>query len=385
MLESIYIKNLGPIKEVCIDTIKPTTVFIGESGSGKSTLMKAIALFRWLNKMQHIRSYLKHSKMSKSPIRFRLGTYIKNCGFEKFIDNSTELKYRTTFPSGNIYEIGILGKELFGVGTSELVAEEDLYFNKVSFVSETRTIIPLWSDRGASLAGTYLGFYFHEVYGDFDAASDAMNELSITYLDVKFSVEQEEDLEKKFSIQSNAGPDFKIDFKHSSSGTQSAVPITLIAKYFGNFFKFEDAFNRSVLNYLSSSDELTEFKAVKNLNEIKKKVFLHIEEPELSLFPQAQCELINDLIEKCFIGNDNAMELMISTHSPYIINHLNLLIKAGDRGVQIGGASLSYEDLSVYQLVDGELVDLMVQNARLVNTNPLSDTMNHIYEQYSLL
>jgi predicted ATPase len=130
---------------------------------------------------------------------------------------------------------------------------------------------------------------------------------------------------------------------------------------------------------------LTEFKAVKNLNEIKKKVFLHIEEPELSLFPQAQCELINDLIEKCFIGNDNAMELMISTHSPYIINHLNLLIKAGDRGVQIGGASLSYEDLSVYQLVDGELVDLMVQNARLVNTNPLSDTMNHIYEQYSLL
>jgi AAA15 family ATPase/GTPase len=48
MTESIYIKNLGPIKDIYIENVKPFTVLIGESGSGKSTLMKAIALFRWI-------------------------------------------------------------------------------------------------------------------------------------------------------------------------------------------------------------------------------------------------------------------------------------------------------------------------------------------------
>jgi AAA15 family ATPase/GTPase len=48
MKESIHIKNLGPIKDILIEDIKPLTVLIGESGSGKSTLMKAIALLKLL-------------------------------------------------------------------------------------------------------------------------------------------------------------------------------------------------------------------------------------------------------------------------------------------------------------------------------------------------
>ena len=39
MKESIVIKNLGPLKDISIEEIKPFTVFIGESGSGKSTLI----------------------------------------------------------------------------------------------------------------------------------------------------------------------------------------------------------------------------------------------------------------------------------------------------------------------------------------------------------
>jgi hypothetical protein len=103
----------------------------------------------------------------------------------------------------------------------------------------------------------------------------------------------------------------------------------------------------------------------------------------LSLFPDAQCELINDLVRKCFIENKNNIELMLSTHSPYIINHLNLLIKAFDTQNRIQGAAMSYEKLAVYQVVEGRLEDLILKNERLVNTNPLSDTINHIYDQYN--
>jgi len=188
MTESILIKNLGPIKDIYIENVKPFTVLIGESGSGKSTLMKAIALFRWIYKMHNIRSYLKHSNISKSPFRFRMETYLKNCGFEQFIKNETEIIYTTNFDSGKSYEIKFIKNKLFGTGNNELINEEDIYFNKISFISETRNIIPLWSDKGASFTGGYLGFYFHEVYRDFDLASEALKELEIKFLNLKFIV-----------------------------------------------------------------------------------------------------------------------------------------------------------------------------------------------------
>jgi AAA15 family ATPase/GTPase len=384
MTESIQIKNLGPIKDIHIEDIKPFTVLIGESGSGKSTLMKAIALFRWIYKMHNIRSYLKHSQISKSPFRFRMETYLKNCGFEQFIKNDTQIIYTTKFPSGKTYQIAYINNKLVGTANNELINEEDLYFNKISFISETRNIIPLWSDKGASLTGGYLGFYFHEVYKDFDLASEILKEVDLNFLHLKFAVKKTSS-GKKYVIKSSNGNNFEIDYKNSSSGTQTAVPISLIAQYFSTRFNFEDAFNRSVLNYLSNTDNLTDFKAIKNLSEINKKVFIHIEEPELSLFPDAQCQLMSDLISKCFISNKNSIELFLSTHSPYIINYLNLLIKAYDKDKLIDGANINYDNLAVYQIHEGKIDNLMAQNERLVNTNPLSDTINHIYDQYSSL
>lgn len=384
MTESIYIKNLGPLKEVHLESIKPFTVLIGESGSGKSTLMKAIALFRWIYKMHNIRSYLKHSKISKSPFRFRMETYLKNCGFEQFIKSNTKIIYTAQFDENRTYEIKFSNYNLSGTGNDRLIDKDDIYFNKVSFISETRNIIPLWSDKGASFTGGYLGFYFHEVYKDFDLASESLKELELKFLNVRFAVKKTNS-GKKYTVQSSTKENFEIDFKNSSSGTQTSVPISLIAQYFSKKFNFEDAFNRSVLNYLSNTDNLTDFKAVKNLSEINKKIFIHIEEPELSLFPDAQTQLINDLINKCFVTNDNSIELFLSTHSPYIINHLNLLIKAFDKDTLIDGAKINYDDLAVYQVADGKLDNLIAQNERLVNTNPLSETINNIYDQYAAL
>ena len=247
MKESIYIKNLGPIKDIKIDNVKSFTVLIGESGSGKSTLMKAIALFRWIYKMQNIRSYLKHSKISKSPFRFRMDTYLKNCGFEQFISKDTEIIYTTEFHAGNKYVISYLNNKLLGTTNKDLIKEDDLQFNKISFISETRSVIPLWSDRGAALTGGYLGFYFHEVYRDFDLASENIKELDLSFLDLKLAVKKTQ-LGKKYTIKSNSTDNFEIDFKNSSSGIQNSVPVSLITEHFSKGFNFEEAFNRSVLN-----------------------------------------------------------------------------------------------------------------------------------------
>ncbi len=383
MKESIHIKNLGPIQDIFIEDIKPLTVLIGESGSGKSTIMKALALFRWLYKMHNIRSYLKRSKVSKSPFRFRMETYFKNCGFEQYLKNSPEITYTVEFPNSRKYTLHFAKNKLTGAGDKDLVQTDDLYYNKLSFISETRNIIPLWADRGASLTGSYLGFYFHEVYNDFDVASENLKDLDINYLNLKLSVKKVQS-NKKYFIQA-PNKEYEIDLKNSSSGTQNAIPVSLIAEHFSKHFNFEESFNRSLLDFLSKTDNLTDFKPVKNLGDIKKKLFIHIEEPELSLFPEAQCELVSDLISKCFVTNLNTIDVIFSTHSPYIINHLNLLIKAHDCNQLVDGAKIEFEKLAVYQVEDGRISDLIVQNQRIVNTNSLSDTINNIYDKYNQL
>jgi len=52
-----------------------------------------------------------------------------------------------------------------------------------------------------------------------------------------------------------------------------------------------------------------------------------IEEPELNLFPLAQFELVKILVEKCAqtVGKN---DLVLTTHSPYVLTALNLLCYA---------------------------------------------------------
>lgn len=383
MKESIEIKNLGPINYIKIEEIKPLTVFIGESGSGKSTLMKTISLFRWVYKMQNIRSYLKNSKVSKSPFRFRMDTYFKDSGLDEFISNNTFIEYSINFEDGKSHTISFRNNKLSGTNSKDLISPNHLFYNKISFISENRNIIPLWANRGASLAGAFLGFYFHEVFRDFETASEKIKDLPIKYLGLKLYVKKMQSAKKYFISDLNGK--YEIEFKNSSSGTQNATPVTLISEHFSKHFDFEDAFNRTLVGYLSKTDNLTDFKPVKNLSDIKKLMFIHVEEPELSLFPDAQCQMISELIKTCFVENSNEVRLMFSTHSPYIINHLNLLLKAHDTKNKIDGAEINFDNIEVFLVEDGGLTNLMIKDHRLVNTNRLSDTINTIYDEFAKL
>ncbi|MBO4372301.1 MAG: AAA family ATPase, partial [Bacteroidales bacterium] len=50
-----------------------------------------------------------------------------------------------------------------------------------------------------------------------------------------------------------------------------------------------------------------------------------IEEPEQNLFPSSQRKMLNALLE--FNNSVEENQLIITTHSPYIINYLMLAIK----------------------------------------------------------
>ena len=376
MQESIIIRNFGSIKDLEIKNITPFTVFIGESGSGKSTIMKVIVLFRWIYKMVNIRSYLKHAEISQSPFNFDFPSYLKNSGISEYIKSDTDILYQKGETKIHY------SKKL---STSSLVSKNELSLEKMCFISDKRNIIPEILAGEASATS----FFLKETYDDFAIASKDISELDMDYLGVKYFSEKTSNGLKYFikGISEYRKHD-SIKLENSSSGIQNVTPLSVIVEYFSKQYDFNSRFNKIVFDYLSRNDSLKDFRAEQNIGDIKhRNIHIHIEEPELSLYPESQRSLINFIVNRCFIEKhkDYNMTVMMATHSPYIINHLNLLIKAFDKNTLIEGAKLDYDNISVYQVEDGGISDLKMLNGRLINTNPLSDTMNDIYDEYNQL
>lgn len=384
MRESISIKNFGPLKNISIDDIKPLTVFIGESASGKSTLMKVIVLMRYIYKMVNIRSYLKNANITKSPFRLRFDSLLHD-GLEKMITLETEIVY-TVETNGNSYTITYSKKTL---RASTNITNNDLAFFKESYISETRSIIPTWASKVASLKGAELGFFFHETFSDFNDATDVVKEQNLDYLNLKLKVQKSGNKPKQFMIETTEGGYAPIELRYASSGIQTSAPLITIVRYFAHEFSFKDAFQRSVLNYLYEQDLLTKFTPEISQSDLKKYVHIHIEEAELSLDPDSQRALINDIVSEAFHKNDSdrKLGLMIATHSPYITNHLNVLLRAGyfDSARQVY-PYLKEEDIAVYKVQDGTLSSLMARDNDtgecVINTYDLSDTMEKIFNDY---
>ena len=119
--------------------------------------------------------------------------------------------------------------------------------------------------------------------------------------------------------------------------------------------------------------------------DLQKQVHIHIEEPELSLFPDAQCSLISFIVNEIFKEKsiDRELGVMMATHSPYIVNYLNLLMRRNGNK-KADGVSLSDQQVEVYEIVDGYAVPLKTLDERpLIDTRLLSDPIANIYSEFN--
>lgn len=385
MKESIIIRNLGPLKNVEINDIRPLTVFIGKSASGKSTIMKIVMLMRYIYKMVNIRSYLKNAKITGSLFKLRFNTLLHD-GLEKMITEKTEIYYIVEI-NGNEYRLEYTNGSL---KANINVSNDDLVFFKESYISEARSMIPALASRLSSFKkGMNLGFYFNETFNDFNDATDTVKELPLDYLNLKMKIQKSGNKPKQFMVESLSGETSSVELKYASSGIQTSAPLAVIVRYFANEFSFKDAFQRSVLSYLFQQDRLEKFTPTMSQNELEKYVHIHIEEAELSLDPEAQRTLINNLVNTAFHKNkdDRKLGLMIATHSPYIVNHLNVLLRAGyfDKARE-NYPYLEKNDIAVYRMYEGSLVSLMATDndteEYVINTYDMSDTMERIFDEY---
>ena len=384
MKESIIIKNFGPLKEVEIDDIKPLTVFIGKSAGGKSIIMKVIVLMRYIYKMVNIRSYLKNAKITRSPFKLRFNSLLHD-GLKGMITAQTEIYY-TVEINGNKYTLKYTNR---GLQSDINIPDKDLIFFKEAYVSGMRSLIPIWASKAVSVKGENLGFFFHETFNDFNDATDVIKEQKLEYLNLKMKVRKSGNSPKLFTIESLQNDAVPIELRYASSGIQTSAPLVAIVHYFAQEFSFKDAFQRSVLNYLYKQDLLTKFTLGINRNKLGKYVHIHIEEVELSLAPEDQRAFMSNLVEEVFHKNkkDRKLGLMVSTHSPYIVNHLNVLLRAGYfEKARENYPFLEKDDIAVYRVNEGKIISLMATDndtgEYVINALDMSDTMERIFEEY---
>ena len=379
MKEFITIKNFGPLKNIEDLEIKQFTILIGESASGKSTLMKVVAMMRYIYKMANIRSYLYRSNITKSPFRIRLDTMMKRQGMTKMFTKDSLIVYRVQMDDGVSYEVRI---ENGSLKKTVVIESHHLMLCKDSFVSENRNIIPTWVQTSWVNKGATLGFYFHETNEDFGRASKDDKELVLDFVGMKMVITHPKGKPTRYQIVPIDNHHAPIELTEASSGIQTSAPLALIVDYFAKEFSFKDAFRRSVMDYLYEEENIQKFNSVVEPTALTKVVDIHIEEPELSLFPDAQCKLVENLIFTATHSKDDRLvTLMLATHSPYILNYLNIMLNQTDEQ----RARLNNSNTAVYRNYEGEIQDLLMQDDKghwIVDTYDLSEMMSSIYNEF---
>lgn len=377
MNESISIKNFGPIKDVTIDNIRPFTVFIGPSGSGKSTIVKLIALFRWIYKMMCIRAFISKSGIKKS-IKFDFLEYLSNNEQDHFVKIDTEISYQ-------IGSVKLRYTKKSGLtGTKKLVSNEDLGLEKISFIADKRVVL---SDlQAGSLIRRFNTYYLNQTLGDYIWATQFVKALDIPFLGVRFEVQKTNGGVKHLISSLNQDAPYTIELNEASSGMQAAIPLMAITEYYARYYDLNATANRSLLTYVSQADNWTDFTPVMNINNFKnRRVTLCLEEPEISLFPNAQSGLMRFLANRCFnMERDYQMSVLMTTHSPYIMNVLNVLIHE----TKNSGCRIPVEQMSAYIIGDGGIKDLMcsrLDGRRIIDTNDLNEDMRQSLCRYNEL
>ena len=374
MSEYLRVKNFGPIVDIEFDNIAPLTILIGESGSGKSTIMKVLSMFRWIYKRVVLRSYVRQAKIKKTGIGIQMKTMLKTSQLDEYMKSDTEIVYRR-----NDFTISYSNGKL---NAQADIPAEDLSLEKICYISDKRSMIPDFMEN--KIEKKNANYYLQDTLENFLLAADSIRQLPIDYLNVELKIEKSNKGDR-YMIKGTRGMPCSIQLRNSSSGTQTVTPLSLIVEYYAKKFDAQKSMNSSLFTYLQDNDKLDLFNTAKNIGEIKSKnVHLFIEEPELSLYPDSQSRLMDFLISRCFMyDHPYNMTLMMATHSPYIVNYLNVLIR---RAKESELAFVRPEDVDGYNIFEGVAEPLKTLNDRpIIDTRSMSDPITDMYTEFNTL
>lgn len=123
---------------------------------------------------------------------------------------------------------------------------------------------------------------------------------------------------------------------------------------------------------------------------------IYIEEPEAHLFPSAQSKLV-EIFSNLINQSRNNVDMVLTTHSPYVLVKLNNLIKAGQLGrVQIRDRATKVSEVipknfwmrpnfvQAYAIIDGKLQDIIDKDG-FIDAEYLDEVSGEISNEFMRL
>ncbi len=378
MSETLTIKNFGPVKDMSFE-FKKINIFIGDQGTGKSTVAKIIfaiknCLFRELFDLPEIDNLDKQTQQFYG--------HLDLAGIKTFLKKESLLTYKS--PDCHFE----LKNNKVSV-TKNISNAELMYFNSNYIVAE-RNMVHVLADSLYALL---------EVKADLPKLFLRFGSKYQTSRKSKIEFNYSNILRVKFTHKNNKDyillPDGnEINLSDASSGIQGCVALLTVT----------DAIMSEVsgisLQYLLD----------KNLR------LLVIEEPELNCFPETQDKLIKHLIEnnrylniEPFVSENSNPEnptidfiehyeddlknqLIITTHSPYILTSFNNLMYAYEIGQKEPGEVnkiinkkywVNSDDVSAYILLpNGTCEDIFDREENLIKAEKIDGVSRILNEQF---
>ena len=327
-MSKIKIRNFGPIRNDSdwVD-IKKVTVFIGNQGSGKSTVAKLISTFSWIEKALTRGDYNEKHFQRKGTLKNQYLSYHRIENYFTYSDKqqSTEIDY-----VGDAYHIK------YSNGNCKITKTNNGEYNlpQIMYVPAERNFI---SNVKKAKALKLVSDSLVEFVTEFDNAKNDMKgavQLPVNNINVEY-----DRLNDTVNLK---GKDYKLKLTEASSGLQSLVPLYMVSEYLANSIR-----SMNGKKVVTSSEERERFRkdveaiwTDKNLNDEQKRIAIStlskkfnksafiniIEEPEQNLFPSSQWELLKKLLE--FNNYNIPNKLILTTHSPYLVNYLSIAIQA---------------------------------------------------------
>ncbi|MCB6230575.1 ATP-binding protein [Flavobacterium psychrophilum] len=328
-MAKLKINNIGPIKNTSnfkneYIEFDGVTVFIGNQGAGKSTISKIYSTLAWIEKALvrgdfNINYISQYNRFKKQLAYQNIGNYLNDDSYIDYIGKAYQIIYR----NGKVEVIENLDKD------------SEYLFPKIMYVPAERNFVST-VERPDLVKRLPLPLYtFLEEY---EYAKQNLSEtITLPIGNIKFEYRKQN--KKSWLI----GEDYKIDLLEASSGYQSLVPLFLVTNSLSKIISNENNASfkernvvdenkiRNQIDKIFSNDKISEDIKTLLLEKLSSKYkyssFINVvEEPEQNLYPTSQKGILFSLFSN---KNKNDLnKLIITTHSPYIINHLTLAIKA---------------------------------------------------------
>ena len=358
----LKVKNIGPIRSGLNENdgfveFSGVTVLIGDQGTGKSTIAKIFSTLSWLEKAL-VRGDFSGDYVS----RYR--RFKKHLGYQNiinYLNKDSFIEYH-----GDTIKIVYQNERL---KVTKLQEAEDYLFPKIMYVPAERNFVSS-VDKPDLVKRLPLTIYtFLDEYED---AKEALaDEVHLPIEGSRF--EYKKNNKKSWLV----GDDFKVNLLEASSGFQSLVPLFLVTRHLSELIQKKESTSHREISVNDEKEIRKEIERILKsgkLSEDVKRVLLEklsarftysrfiniVEEPEQNLYPTSQKHVLYELLN--YKNQVTANQLVLTTHSPYIVNYLTLAIKAAEVKHKISNCDNERQD------------DLFVKLSKIV---PLKSSVEH--------